>query len=64
MGAEKFCKDQFVWAVGRSAQIVGYRDEGECPTHPGEQRYWIRFTGTGDNWNPWPYCESQLQARD
>jgi len=60
----KFMVDQQVFAAGRAAVIVGYVDYGRCGAHPGQYRYQVRFHGTGENWNPWPYCESQLEPND
>jgi hypothetical protein len=62
----RFQIDQPVWAAGRPATVVLYVPEGEkpCGAHPGEYRYQVRFEGTGENWTPWPYCESQLTERN
>lgn len=59
----RFRMDQPVWAAGRPATIVGYLEEGSCTGHPGQYRYQVRFLGTGANYEPWPYCESQLSER-
>jgi hypothetical protein len=60
----RFQLNQQVFAAGRAAVIVGYVDYGKCGAHPDQYRYQVRFHGTGDNWNPWPYCESQLEPND
>jgi len=60
----RFQTGQQVFAAGRAAVIVGYLDEGKCVNHPGQYRYKVRFHGTGEEWNPWPYCESQLEPNE
>jgi hypothetical protein len=60
----RFQTDQPVWAAGRPANIVGYKDQGSCGAHPGQYRYTVRFLGSPDTFTPWPYCESQLNERD
>jgi hypothetical protein len=59
----RFQTDQPVWAAGRPAHIVGYKDQGSCGAHPGQYRYTVRFLGSPDGFTPWPYCESQLNER-
>lgn len=60
----RFQMDQPVWAASRPATVVGYLEAGGCPGHPGQYRYQVRFLLTGTNYEPWPYCESQLLPRD
>lgn len=60
----RFQIGQPVWAAGRPAVIVGYRDQGACGAHPGEYRYDIKFSPAPETFNAWPYCESQLSERD
>ena len=59
----RFRPDQEVWATGCPAIIVNCLQDVECGAHPGEYSYGVRFCGTGENWNAWPYCESQLTER-
>jgi hypothetical protein len=60
----RFDHDELVWASGRPAVIVGFVEEPAiCGAHRGDRQYQVRYEGTGEKWNAWPYCESQLSER-
>jgi len=57
----KFSVGDHVIAFNRPALVVRLIEGHSCGAHPNEYGYGVRFIYSNEDFEGWPYCESQLR---